>query len=44
MPTKVLIADNDPISANWLKSVLEAAGCAVDTLRQLQARVHPKAS
>ncbi len=32
MPIYVLVADNDPITANWLKSVLEAEGCVVDTV------------
>jgi pilus assembly protein CpaE len=32
MPTKVLIADSDQVTANWLKSILEQAGCEVDTV------------
>lgn len=32
MPLKVLVADGDPVTANWLKSVLEREGCTVDTV------------
>ena len=32
MPTQVLIADGDRVTANWLRSVLEREGCAVDTV------------
>lgn len=32
MPTKVLIADSDQVTANWLKSILEHAGCEVDVV------------
>ena len=31
MPTKVLIADGDQVTANWLKSILERERYAVDT-------------
>jgi pilus assembly protein CpaE len=32
MPLKVLVADGDPVTANWLKSILEREGCTVDTV------------
>ena len=32
MPTRVLIADGDQVTANWLKSVLEQEGCVVETV------------
>lgn len=32
MTTKVLIADGDPVTANWLKSILEREGCTVETV------------
>lgn len=37
MPTKVLIADSDQVSAIWLKSVLEHESFAVDTANSLSA-------
>ncbi len=32
MPTKVLIADSDQVTVNWLKSILEPEGCEVETV------------
>jgi pilus assembly protein CpaE len=32
MPTKVLIADSDQVTVNWLKSILAQEGCEVETV------------